>query len=323
MTAVAALSATGRYALQGREAARGLQVWADLDGVDLQVVDDEGSPALAVDAYRHWISQEPDLLLGPYGSGLTRQVWPLVSEAGRLLWNHGGAADDLAGPGVVSVAAPASTYFHGLVDLASDYGLTRVVVAEGRGRFAATVAEGARVRALGVGMWLDVVALSAAPTEARADVAVLVVGRFEDDVAVVRQIREERSRQPGLLGCVAAGLPEFERRLGRLADGVMGPVQWVPRAETPAVGPSGTDFAERYLKRFEAAPSYVAAQAAAAGFLAADAHRRDLSPDEIRQWHTGTLLGAFALDDQWRQTGHAVATMQWRHGQQHQITPSH
>src|SRR5665811_1069440 len=122
--AVAAIGTSGAYAVQGQEAARGLQVWADLDDVDLQLVDDEGSPALVVDVYRNWISQEVDLLLGPYGSGQTRRVSPYVTEAGRLLWNHGGAADDLARPGVVSVAAPASTYFHGLVDIAADYGLT-------------------------------------------------------------------------------------------------------------------------------------------------------------------------------------------------------
>src|SRR4029450_9537047 len=56
-----------------------------------------------------------DLLIGPYGSGLVRAVAPLVCDAGRLLWNHGGAADDLARPGLVSLPAPASSYFEGAV----------------------------------------------------------------------------------------------------------------------------------------------------------------------------------------------------------------
>lgn len=319
MTAAAALSLTGRYALQGQQSARGLQVWADVDDVVLQIVDDGNSPLVAVDAYRGWMSEEVDVLLGPYGSGQTRRVCPDVVRAGRLLWNHGGAADDLARPGVVSVAAPASTYFHGLTSLAHSKGVKRVVVAEGAGRFAATVSRGAAMRARDMGMELDVVSLAAAPAEAHTDVAMFAVGRFEDDVAVVRKIREEQDRPPALLGCVAAGLPDFARRLGRLADGVVGPVQWVPRADSPSVGPSGTDFFDWYLSRFGVRPSYVAAQAAAAGFLAADATRRNLSPDQIGNWRSTTLLGSFALDDRWRQTGHAAATIQWRQGRQQVI----
>jgi ABC-type branched-subunit amino acid transport system substrate-binding protein len=57
--------------------------------------DDRSSKATAVDAYAGWID-DVDLLLGPYASGLVRAVAPMVRDAGRILWNHGGSADDLA-----------------------------------------------------------------------------------------------------------------------------------------------------------------------------------------------------------------------------------
>jgi ABC-type branched-subunit amino acid transport system substrate-binding protein len=107
---------------------------------------------------------------------------------------------------------------------------------------------------------------------------------------------------------VAAGLPAFGEQLGPAAEGVLGPVQWWPSRRRPEVGPSGADFADRYRRRTGREPSYVAAQAAAAGYLAHDAHRRGLTAETLRQETTSTLLGNFALDDGWRQVGHRIWT---------------
>jgi ABC-type branched-subunit amino acid transport system substrate-binding protein len=146
-----------------------------------------------------------------------------------------------------------------------------------------------------------------------ADAAVLVVGRFEEDVAVVRRVRGW-PRAPALLAAVAAGLPVFGEQLGPAAEGVLGPVQWWPSRRRPEVGPTGADFADRYRRRTGREPSYVAAQAAAAGYLAHAAHRRGLAAETVRQWTTSTLLGNFALDDGWHQVGHRMRTIRWQHG---------
>jgi hypothetical protein len=58
----------------------------------------------------------------------------------------------------------------------------------------------------------------------------------------------------------------------------------------------------------------VAAQAAAAGYLAYASHERGLSADDLLEWKTSTLLGDFALDTNWRQVGHRMTTIQWRSG---------
>jgi len=108
-TAALTLSLTGPFARQGTEAAEGVRLWAETAGVRLTLVDDAGSAATAEKAYAQWVDSI-DLLLGPYSSGLVRAIAPLVADAGRLLWNHGGSADDLAQPGVASVPAPASSY---------------------------------------------------------------------------------------------------------------------------------------------------------------------------------------------------------------------
>jgi ABC-type branched-subunit amino acid transport system substrate-binding protein len=310
------LGLSGPFARQGAEAAEGVRLWAEEAGARLTVVDDGGSGRSALEAYRAWLG-EVDLLLGPYGSGLVRAVAPLVCGARRLLWNHGGAADDLARPGLVSLAAPASSYFHGAVDEAVARGAGPLLVARGRGPFAAAVAEGAAARAARHGIDARTVGIAELAAGEAAGAAVLVAARFDEDVAAVRGLRRSRPG-PALLAAVAAGLPAFGEALGRAADGVLGPVQWWPSPRAPRVGPSGAEFAARFRRRTGRQPSYVAAQAAAAGYLAGAAGGRDA--EAVRQWTTSTLLGAFALDAGWRQVGHRVRTVRWRAGRMVPLT---
>ncbi len=319
VTAAATVSLTGPHALQGRHAARGLELWASADQIKLQISDDAGSATTARDAYRRWLGGQVDLLLGPYGSGLVRQVAPIVSRHGALLWNHGGSADDLTRPLLVPVSAPASTYFRGAVELAQRRGLPRVVFTQGRGRFASAVVSGAHQRATELGLAVQDVAIAEwATAGSSTEAAVLIVGTFLEDLAVVEQIRA--GPEPGLLGCVAAGLLEFGKRLGPAADGVVGPVQWISNAATPEVGPSGADFSHRYESENGEPPDYVAAQAAAAGYLAAEAHRRRYQHHQLNRWKTTTMLGNFALDESWRQVGHSPITIEWRRGRQERAT---
>jgi branched-chain amino acid transport system substrate-binding protein len=312
VTAALTLSLTGQYERQGTEAAEGVRLWADEAGIRLILTDDQGARAIAADAYAGWIDSV-DLLLGPYASGLVRAVAPLVRNAGRILWNHGGSADDLAQPGIASLPAPASTYFEGIVDEAIDCKIRRLIVVQGPGPFARTVANGAKTRASERGIDSQTVDASTVETENLDEVALLVAGPFEHDVAVIRGLRD-RGRSPALLGAVAAGVPAFGEELGEAAEGVLAPVQWWPSSETPEVGPSGTDFVAHYEHRTGRTPSYPAAQAAAAGYLAQAAHRLDLGVNDLPQWTTSTLLGDFTLDPAWRQVGHHVTTVRWQRG---------
>jgi branched-chain amino acid transport system substrate-binding protein len=312
-TAAVTLSLTGPFARQGTEAAQGMEFWAEEAGVRLTVVDDGGLRSAALQAYAAWLHQGVDLLVGPYASGLVRAVAPLVCDAGRLLYNHGGSADDLARPGLVSLPAPASTYFHGAVQEAVARRVDRLLVARSPGRFAQAVAAGAVARASQRGIDAQTIMMGSLTAADVAGAALLVVGRFEEDVAVIRRVRGW-PRAPVLLGAVAAGLPAFGEQLGPAAEGVLGPAQWWPSGRRPQVGPSGADFADRYRRRTGREPSYVAAQAAAAGYLTHAAHRQGLAAETVRRWRTSTLLGDFALDDGWRQVGHRVVTLRWQHG---------
>jgi ABC-type branched-subunit amino acid transport system substrate-binding protein len=311
-TAALTLSLTGPFARQGTEAAEGVRLWAKTAGVQLTLIDDVGSAATAAEAYAQWVDSV-DLLIGPYSSGLVRAIAPQVRDAGRLLWNHGGSADDLAQPGVVSVLAPASSYFDGIVDEAVARQVDQVVVVRGAGPFARAVADGAVTRAAQRGLATRTVKATAVEVEDADATALLVVGRFEHDVAVVRRLHDD-PKTPALLAAVAAGIPAFGQELGPAAEGVLGPVQWWPTPQQPEIGPSGAEFATHYWHRTGREPSYPAAQAAATGYLAHAAHRVGMAAEDVVDWASSTLLGDFALDAAWRQIGHRVTTVRWLGG---------
>ena len=53
-------------------------------------------------------------IVGGYGERSLR-----CSRLRPVVWNHGGSIEDLAQRMIVSLVAPASTYFHDVVDLAA------------------------------------------------------------------------------------------------------------------------------------------------------------------------------------------------------------
>jgi ABC-type branched-subunit amino acid transport system substrate-binding protein len=312
VTAALTLSLTGRYERQGAEAAEGVRLWAEAAGVRLLLADDQGSRESSQQAYSGWINTA-DVLIGPYASDLVRAVAPLVRGAGRVLWNHGGSADDLAQPGIACLPAPASSYFDGVVDEAADRKLRRLVVVQAPGPFPRTVAEGAMARASERGIDSRAIEAESVGAEDLAGTALLVAGPFEHDAGVVRGLRQ-RGQSAALLAAVAAGIPAFGLELREAAEGVLAPVQWWPSSRVPTVGPSGTEFVGRYRRRTGREPSYPAAQAAAAGYLAHAAHRLGLNAQDLPKWTTSSLLGRFSLDPAWRQVGHRVTTVRWRRG---------
>jgi branched-chain amino acid transport system substrate-binding protein len=312
ITAALTLGLTGPYERQGTQAAGGVRLWAETAGVRLTIVDDRGSRRAAIQAYGAWLDTV-DLLIGPYASGLVRAVVPLVRDSGRILWNHGGSADDLAQPGIACLPAPASSYFDRVVDQAAERKVSRIIVVQASGPFARAVAEGARARASKRGIDSAAIEASAVEAEDVTKAAVLVAGPFQHDVAVVRGLRD-RGRSPALLAAVAAGISAFGQELGEAAEDVLGPVHWWPTADKPQIGPSGVEFAARYQRRTGREPSYPAALAAAAGYLAQAAHDRGLGARDLPGWAISTMLGDFALDAAWHQVGHRARTIRWQGG---------
>jgi hypothetical protein len=192
--------------------------------------------------------------------------------------------------------------------------LTHVVFVYGKGPFARAVADGGHSFAPRLGLASRIVADEAWRPEGHVEaMAVFFVATFEGDVERVRDLVTS-GPSVGLVGCVAAGIDAFGVRLGELAEGVVGPAQWFPDDRQPEVGPSGSEFAHRFPAATGRSADYVAAQAAATGYLAGEAFRRRLDGDGVHSWHTSTLLGPFRLDEEWRQVGYKPVAVRWLGG---------
>jgi hypothetical protein len=272
----------------------GLELWAQWAGLGLVVVDDGSEPAGSVRATRQLIARGCRIVLGPYGSDCVRAV--AGARLGAVVWNHGGAADDVQRlPGVVSVSAPASRYLVALGRaVARSRPGARVAVLTAPGRLARFASEGLEGEASALGLELvggvagaDAVFLCG-PLEWEADRLRLLAGR--DDL---------------LLGSVSAGLASVPG-IETWPEGTLAPVQWHPDLPCePALGPASVTLAD-----------YVGAQAYAAALVAERC--LELDPADplaaARTMRTSTFFGAFELDADGLQRGHRLSVVRRRAG---------
>ena len=347
----AVLSSSGRFAAQGEQARRGLILWAEdvnaAGGLDVRdrggrrpleliVYDDESrsGPATAR-AARLIVEDRVDLLVGPYSSVLTLAVAPLAERHRKVLWNHGGASDALAGRGlrfVVNLPSPASRYFAVVLEMvkALDPAAGRVALLHGaRGTFAQAVSAGVEAHARDGGFEVvfnapyppsgaDFTSAVVEVTARQPDV-ILGVGPTEADLEFARQLKAHRVRAR-VLGLVAAPIQLFKQVLGPDAHGFVGPSQWEPGVRhRPALGPTPAQFVAHFRDRFGVEPDYPAAQAYAVGLVAQKCVEGagTLRDEPVREVANGlavtTLYGDFKLDARTgAQVGHALVVVQWQ-----------
>lgn len=330
----ACLSLTGRYARFGRQAAAGLRAWRAASRVDVDLrVDDDASEPGQVAGCLLQLASHCDLVLGPYSSQLMRAAAKVLPEAGFMLWNHGGAADDVQAAcprRIVSVLTPASHYARPFLGLLAAQGrggprggvrageLLRV--ARGKGMFAGQVAAGAEALARQLGISAESWDLAQGPLPAVGeDLAwdLLCAGTFEEDVATVARV-QTLAKPPRLVCAIAAGVRDFGRALPN-ATGIYGVAQWLPEASLyPEVGPTGTEFVAAYQQVAASLPDYPAAQAAAAAALALRCAESSgsVAPEALWSVAVGlkvkTFFGAFSIDPETGvQIAHQVVLTLW------------
>jgi ABC-type branched-subunit amino acid transport system substrate-binding protein len=320
------LSLSGRYARFGAMAAAGLRTWAWMrPDTELRLEDDRSEPQLVRAALRR-LAASCDLLLGPYSTVLTREACALAAEERLLLWNHGGAGDDVQemSPGhVVSVLTPASRYAEPFVDwLSRQPEHAPMAVLPGRGRFGRQVAAGARSAAERLGLTAILLGREppTAPIDHPAAWDLLCAGSFEEDVEAVRWARN-LPWPPRRICAVAAGVREFGRVIGDPA-GIHGLAQWIPGgALTPDVGPSEAEFLRAYRGVAGGGPEYPAVQAAAGAELALHCVATAGVTEADSLWRVAsrlkatTFFGAFTVDPlRGLQTGHRTVMVHWGQG---------
>ena len=163
---------------------------------------------------------------------------------------------------------------------------------------------------------------------ARRPDVILGVGTTEADIEFARELRAQ-GVTPALVGLVAAAVQPLQDALGADADGFCGPSQWEPALrDQPEIGPTSAAFAQAFRARFGADPDYTAAQAYAAGLIAARCAELAGSLDDhaIRaaaaRLDTSTFYGRFRTDpDSGQQVGHQLVALQWQAGRKEIVWP--
>ncbi len=305
MRAAAALALSGRYAAMGRQAAAGLEAWAEHAGADLRIEDDRSDPGRSA-ALTVAMASSADLLFGPYGSGPGRAVAAAMAGRPEPVWNHGAAAAEPRGAArLIDVLGPARSYWRGLPAIVDG---EPVALVRAPGGFGAEIAGGAAAALAAAGTPpaaladLDPARPGDAVAAAVAAGAGWVAGggRMEDDLSLA-----EAALAAGLrCALVVMGVAAAGEALGDAVAGCVGPVQW-----------DGDRQGWRFPLPADA--DYPAAQAAAAGILAerallsAGGGGPDALWDAARAMRTATPLGPFAVDADGRQTAHAPAIVRW------------
>ncbi len=354
-----AVSLSGRYALLGRQVLEGLECYvrdANASGgillknegerrlVSLVVEDDESDESKIRGLVEKLIRQgQIDLLIGPYGSGLTLAAAEMADAFQYVLWNHSGSSDEIFEcnlSSVVGILSPASLYLCAILDLIKSLDPTarRVALFSAKTGFAADMTAGAVnwIKREGFTLTLqqtyrsgleDFRSLLAPLKEDPPDVF-LSVGRVEDDILLGRQLRELKPKIKAA-GLVVAAISRFKAALREQADGFFAPSQWEPQVRYQVdCGPTEEEFLTHYLKSATVPIDYPAAQGYAAGVVAQHCveavgalDQRALREAASRLQCT-TFYGPYAIEAKTgRQTAHPLLVTQWQKGKKEIVWP--
>src|SRR5262245_48529694 len=293
-----AVSLSGRYALLGRQVLEGLECYVrDINAaggmllksggkrlpVSLLVEDDESDETKIRGLVEKLVQQDHvDILVGPYGSGLTLAAAEVADSLGYTLWNHSGSSDEIFEcnlSSVVGILSPASLYLCAILDMVKsiDPAAKRVALFSAKTGFATDMASGALnwIKREGYTLTMhesyrsgleDFRPLLGRIKDDPPDVF-LSVGRVEDDILLGRQLRELKPRMKAA-GLGVAAMRRFKALLHEQADGFFAPSQWEPQVRYNIdYGLTEEIFLTHYLKSATVPIDYPAAQGYVAGLV--------------------------------------------------------
>ena len=354
------VSLSGQFQVQGRQALVGLQAWADdvngsggvkmgfrAAGAQVSVIhyDDSSRPERAKQITGRLITQDRvDLLFGPYSGVLSRASAEVAESHHRLIWNQGGASDDIYQQGyrcVVGILTPASQYLTGLLPLvreADRHATTVGLLRADPGTFPRMITTEVQQQADRLGFKVsynrqypsthtDFGHILKEIKETRPQVLV-AVGRISNDLEFAQQLVKRRMRLRAV-AVVAAPIQQFQEALGDDVEGFIGPSQWEPKVAYPHdYGPSLREVIASLSKRHRGQIDYPMAQAYAAGLVAQKCvEQAGTVEDQVLRETAGmldfsTFYGRFRIDPTTgRQVGRSSLIVQWQEGRKQIVWP--
>jgi branched-chain amino acid transport system substrate-binding protein len=352
----AAVSETGKYAREGKDARQGYLLWQDWVNneyggikvgderykVEIVFYDDEGDPDTTARLVERLITEDQvDFLLGPYSSGLTKSASAIAEKYNKIMVEGNGASESLFERGfqnLFAVLTPAGNYTQSALKALADKGAKSVVIAYEDTAFPTSVAEGAQRWAKEYG--LEILGVETYPKDV-ADVSGIMSkfkdlnpdvfvggGHFNDAVLFTRSAKELNFSPKAMVITVGPSNPKFVEEMGPDANYIIGPTQWErTMSYKDEYFGSAEDYAQRYEKMWGESPTYQAAESTAtalalhlaieqAGSLDTDAVR-----EALRNLDVVTFYGPIKFDETGKNVAKPMGSIQIQDGQINVVAP--
>ena len=305
--------------------------------LDFKVYDDKSDAGTAVRLYTRLITDDHvNLLVGPYSSGITQAIAPLINKY-QMATIEPGASDPHIYSAVnqwnIQGTASSYTYLDQLLPIAKKDGADTVAVLALKSAFTLACSQARLDQAKQLGMKVvyqtqyslpspDFSAIGLAIKQAHPAV-VIGCTYFPDAVGITKALHDQ-GYKPKYLGLTVGTVePAFGKAVGTLADGIIGNTSWWPNFNTA----DSQDVVKRYEAMFHEAPDYhaITGYAAIQVLGAAVKATGSLNQAKLRDWmmHNSvqTVLGTFKVNQHGLSTGYDQYMVQWQNGEMKLITP--
>ncbi len=360
----AAVSLTGKYAQAGINAKNGydlaarkinekggIKIGGKSYSIELRYYDDQSAPARDTELAERLIGRDGvKFMLGPYGSGPTRAILPVVEKYKVPMIEANGPARELFTKGyryVFAVLSTAETYLVPAIDLAAahaaDLGKTpesiRVALVVESSPFGQDVRAGVLDAVQRHGMQviiddqlppeLDDMSATLAKIKALKPDILVVSGHEKGAFTAITQIDATKVYVP-ILAMTHCDSAQIAEKLGEAAEYALCANQWHETLgyRDEMFGSAG-DFAKLFRETYGYQASYEAAESAAAVHVYADAFKRaqSLDPEKVRDAIAATELdtcsGPVKFDATGRNVAKPMVLTQVRHGRYVVVYPDH
>ena len=340
----AAVSLTGKYSTDGNHTKRGYELAVkrvnEMGGVKVggktykikvAYYDDESTPARGAQLAERLIKQDGvKFMLGPYSSGLTTAIAPVIEKHKIPMVEGNGAARSLFTKGYRYLFAVLSTsdyYLREAINLAAEQaeksgkkaGSVKVAIAVENDPFSMDVRMGVMEDAKKHGMKVviddrlpkELNDMTATLTKVKAlkpDVLV-VSGHSKGAALAVRQVSEQKVDVPmlAITHCEASGVA---KKFKSASNGTLCAAQWAPSMsyKDKWFG-SAADYAKTFEKAYGYVPPYQAAESTASVLVYVDALERagSFDTEKVRDTLAATKLMTFYGPVDFDDTGKNVA----------------
>jgi len=333
----AAVSLTGNLARSGLDQKLGYELWKDSVNarggilgrkVDLRIYDDRSEPMTGAKLYEKLItSDKVDLLVGPYGSGVTAAVSTAVEKHRMVMIAPGASSKEIWERGykyVFQMITPARYQLTSSVEIAKTNGYKTFVVINADSAFPRDLAKGALEDIKNANLKLlfheeypekanDLSSLVLKIKAAAPDV--LIAGSYlPDSVLLIRQAKAANlTPQMIQFGPVGPSIPDFVKSLGDLSNHLLGVSQWEPSVKY-AGSPEMVSAFKKKFSNEEADYSVAAAYSSCEVMRMAVEKTGGLDQEKLRQAILSmdiiTPFGRFKVGPFGDQVGHLTVLVQ-------------